>query len=85
MTYHLMIERDDAGSPWRAEFGSIDPEDVTAEIEDRRDHGAKSKNLRRIAFGRVPSQRQVDDRLAAMNGARDPELAVATRPIEVFR
>lgn len=69
MAYFGLIEREAAAAPWSFAMGDRDRECVAFERQDYRDHGAKAGNLRIVKFARVPSQRQLDARLAEINAA----------------
>jgi hypothetical protein len=64
--YHVMLERSDAESPWRLEFGAYDRQDVVDEIADRRDHGVKASDLR-IRWTFATRQSELDRLLAQEN------------------
>jgi hypothetical protein len=67
--YFTLLERDDAKSPWAIQFGDYDQKNVQFELEDRRDHGAKAKNLR-IVRTASDDQRSIDAVVAALNGGQ---------------
>lgn len=69
MTYYLIVDRDDATSPWAPQFGDKDRDCVDFELQDMRDHGVRRANLKIVTFPRVPTQRQIDERVAALNAA----------------
>lgn len=72
--YHTLIERneDSKDNVWVIGFGDRDLECVQFEKQDRRDHGAKAKDLRIITQPRAPSLAQYEElkaMVAAMNAA----------------
>jgi len=67
MSYYLLIERDTGASPWFVNFGDSDKECVEFEREDVADHGALKRNLKIVKFARVPTQAQIDAKLAELN------------------
>lgn len=69
MAYFGLIQREAAAAPWTFEFSAKDRDDVTGERDDYRDHGARASNLRIVKFARVPSQRQLDEYMTALNAA----------------
>jgi hypothetical protein len=67
MIYFGLIERADAASPWTFAAGDRAREVIDFERQDHRDHGAKASDLRVIKFDRIPSQKQLDSRMAEIN------------------
>lgn len=46
--YHILLERDNAASPWRVEFGDKDRDLVVYERQTYRDSGIRASNLKII-------------------------------------
>lgn len=66
--YYTLVERDDAKSPWTIQFGDYDKGTVQFELDDRRDHGARAKNLMIICTGNLA--KDVTEAVHKLNGAK---------------
>ncbi len=51
--YWTLLERDDAKSPWRVEYGSYDVRDTVGELDERVDAGHDEDNLKVIYTGEL--------------------------------
>ena len=74
-TYYTLVERDGGEHPWRIEFGAFDRAAVAGELQDRRDHGVRSADLKILTSG--PQARDQQAAVEALN-ARHRTLIIVT-------
>ncbi len=65
--YYVAIQLDDDGL-WVETFGDHDKECVDSEVEDWLDHDVRKQLIRRMAFKRVPTQAQLEERVRELIG-----------------
>ena len=80
-TYYTLVKCDGGGHPWRIEFGDFDRAVVAAELQDRREHGMRSADLRILTSG--PQARDQQAAVDALN-ARPRTLVVVTWRDEAY-
>jgi len=61
-----LIQRNDANSPWRIEYGSFDVRDTVGELDEYVDAGFDEAHLKVICTG--GEQADIDAEVAALNG-----------------
>lgn len=80
--YHVLLERDDTGKPWRVQFGDYDRETVEDERRDTQDNGVPRHCLKIITTGE--GQADIDASVAALNEKPAPRsLSAAATPPEL--